>query len=698
MRLSRKLQSEHVRYGGFVKSLSKAVYVESKDDVNILLSARAAAKQTGCPSKRERMEHVRRIIPEGQIIEQNLNRVVKEYMLLDTKALKAWTDQEEQVRRHTLESLPEDSPERSELERQLLERDFGEAPIGSIGWKLLNDRFFECYASQLKHVTNNCLSDPMEEDLAPFVRVGTRLYRGIQGLEVPHYRSLRGSSRCETVHSVLDRTYYSIRSVSGAVFDARLWYLVIRYNRNIMLRLNKDVPPPHLMPRDVLLLGAEDQFRDFRLASADAPRPALGVEYLEGLELVDDGIPDSIACYVKDLIDGRRKEASATAEDIESTEASAADIDFESLLKVSGTELEIFNAMESLSDKSESEVEQEELNFEIPVFRGSGGRRYTHITRASGLEVPRMIVQDSPMEKALEDIIQSVGEHDVELILRTYNCKRHEEIFKAEKEGRNPQLWHATSVHFLEMWLKKRRTVRAAMAPISQGFTDVDDVFRIAKMLDDLEQLGQGAQGATLLAEPPQEPLFPCIQQTPAFEKGPATIPRAEVANKRKAQRHSRKRPRAESQCSRPAQPSTASCAPIISAIASGKELAPARDRMKPAMERVNERILEPIEPNKQEGRKRCSKCHEAVNGNMKYQLKGSDLVHHHVQLLVYYDNVGEPHVYSSALHGDRKRTQLYFCPLCDSLSLADRLEAERKEVKRECYKRGNDIKRMKRE
>ena len=75
---------------------------------------------------------------------------------------------------------------------------------------------------QLVHVRNGYISD--DPDHLPYVRVGSINFHNT-GHHLDNYQSLRGTSKVEAVHSVLDSTFYSTRGICTEVFDARLgWW------------------------------------------------------------------------------------------------------------------------------------------------------------------------------------------------------------------------------------------------------------------------------------------------------------------------------------------------------------------------------------------------------------------------------------------------------------------------------------------
>ena len=63
------------------------------------------------------------------------------------------------------------------------------------------------------------------------------------GHHLVHYQSLRGTSKVEAVHSVLDRVFYSQRGIGAEVFDTRLAWWLSAYNRRRLRALGKKMPP-----------------------------------------------------------------------------------------------------------------------------------------------------------------------------------------------------------------------------------------------------------------------------------------------------------------------------------------------------------------------------------------------------------------------------------------------------------------------
>ena len=88
--------------------------------------------------------------------------------------------------------------------------------VADIAYPLVTKRVVSVFQQQLVHVHNGCISDDLEHHL--YVKVGTINYHST-GHHLDHYQSLRGTSKVEAVHSVLDRTFYAQRGIGTEVFD-----------------------------------------------------------------------------------------------------------------------------------------------------------------------------------------------------------------------------------------------------------------------------------------------------------------------------------------------------------------------------------------------------------------------------------------------------------------------------------------------
>ena len=91
--------------------------------------------------------------------------------------------------------------------------------VTDVAYPLVTGRLMSVFQQQVVHIRNGCISD--DPDHLPYVKVGTVNYHST-GHHLDHYQSLRGTSKVEAVHSVLDRTFYSQRDTRAEVFDACL--------------------------------------------------------------------------------------------------------------------------------------------------------------------------------------------------------------------------------------------------------------------------------------------------------------------------------------------------------------------------------------------------------------------------------------------------------------------------------------------
>ena len=118
--------------------------------------------------------------------------------------------------------------------------------VADVAYPLITTRVLKVFQQQLIHVRNGCISD--DPPNLPFVKVGTVNFHN-SGHHLAHYQSLRGTSKVESVHSVLDRTFYTQRGIGMEVFDARLAWWLLGYNRRRLRALGKSVPPDTMPPR-----------------------------------------------------------------------------------------------------------------------------------------------------------------------------------------------------------------------------------------------------------------------------------------------------------------------------------------------------------------------------------------------------------------------------------------------------------------
>lgn len=128
---------------------------------------------------------------------------------------------------------------------------------------------------------NGCMSDDTHS--LPYVAIGERPF-GKTGIQLVEYKSLRGTSKVEALHSYLAKMFYLYNNMNAEVFDYRLFLAVIKYNRHRQQQIGKRVPPDHMMASEVEMMGADAVkalYPDFSLVedSIHVPLPITGVGY-----------------------------------------------------------------------------------------------------------------------------------------------------------------------------------------------------------------------------------------------------------------------------------------------------------------------------------------------------------------------------------------------------------------------------------
>ena len=118
--------------------------------------------------------------------------------------------------------------------------------VADVAYPLVTKKVMGVFQQQLVHVRNGCISD--HPNKLPYVKINTINFHNI-GHHLPHYQSLRGTSKVESVHSVLDRVFYTQRGIGIEVFDARLGWWLLGYNRRRLRALGRKVPPDTMPPK-----------------------------------------------------------------------------------------------------------------------------------------------------------------------------------------------------------------------------------------------------------------------------------------------------------------------------------------------------------------------------------------------------------------------------------------------------------------
>ncbi len=174
LRIGREMNAEHPRRKKFLVDLSRAIFVQHEGDRQQLERAREAAGLEGLPTRTERVKFVRRVIGEPKTVAERMTLVLNAHRELDRQCL-------------------------TQAEAAGMEVD--NLTVADVAYPLVTKRLVGVFQQQLVHVRNGCISDDPERLL--YVRVG-RVNFHSTGHYLDHYQSLRGTSKVEAVHSVLD--------------------------------------------------------------------------------------------------------------------------------------------------------------------------------------------------------------------------------------------------------------------------------------------------------------------------------------------------------------------------------------------------------------------------------------------------------------------------------------------------------------
>ena len=183
------------------------------------MKARDAAGLEGPPTHTERVKFIHRVVGEPESAAERMILVLKAHRELDLHC-------------------------RTQAEAAGMEVD--NLTVDNIAYPLVTKRLMGVFHQQFVHVCNGCISDDPER--LPYVKVGTVNYHST-GHHLQHYQSLRGTSKVEAVHSVLGRTFHSQRGIGTEVFDARLGWWILAYNRRHLRALGKKVLPDSMPPK-----------------------------------------------------------------------------------------------------------------------------------------------------------------------------------------------------------------------------------------------------------------------------------------------------------------------------------------------------------------------------------------------------------------------------------------------------------------
>ena len=177
LRIGREMNAEHRRRKKFLVDLSHAIFVQHDGDRQRLMNAREAAGLEGPPTRTERVKFIRGVVGEPESVEKRMILVLKAHREIDAQGRK---------------------------QAEAAGMKVNDLTVTDVAYPLITRRVMAVFQQQLIHIRNGCMSD--DPDHLPFVKVGTINYHST-GHHLDHYQSLRGTSKVEAVHSVLDRTF-----------------------------------------------------------------------------------------------------------------------------------------------------------------------------------------------------------------------------------------------------------------------------------------------------------------------------------------------------------------------------------------------------------------------------------------------------------------------------------------------------------
>jgi hypothetical protein len=113
-------------------------------------------------------------------------------------------------------------------------------------YPLITSKILKIVLQQCLHLLNGCASDkqPMH------AQTGEANYRNT-GTHLPTYKSMRGTSKCEAVHSVAEKLMHAFNNIREVTYDARMEWMIINYNRKILRRMSKPALPESVAPSEV---------------------------------------------------------------------------------------------------------------------------------------------------------------------------------------------------------------------------------------------------------------------------------------------------------------------------------------------------------------------------------------------------------------------------------------------------------------
>ena len=220
--VGKEINGEHPRKGRFLQQLSECIFTVVEEDIKALKHAREQGdigKLSSKEEKADKTKYVRTVIDDPKIIVSKILAIVKSQVGLDREAKKL-------------------SIESGDLCEDIT--------TAHPAYPLVTKKILKCVMNQCIHILNGCVHDEIPMNL----EMGQAYYRGTNIL-LDFFKSLRGSSRVEAIHSVLDRKVYASSNMREMLFDARLHWHLTNYNRERLRSLGRETLPGGVSPSEV---------------------------------------------------------------------------------------------------------------------------------------------------------------------------------------------------------------------------------------------------------------------------------------------------------------------------------------------------------------------------------------------------------------------------------------------------------------
>ncbi|KAL7533844.1 hypothetical protein ACHAXR_009080 [Thalassiosira sp. AJA248-18] len=221
-RVAKQINSEHPRKGELMSQLSKCIFTTSQEDAKALEEAReegGVSDLTKNQKKADRSKYVRRVIQFPKKIVAKILLLFKKEIAIDRQA----------ILQHQRDGDPcvDISPAHP-------------------AYPLITKKVSQCAIRQCTHILNGCVHDEEAVNLS----VGPSDYRNT-GIFLNTNRSTRGTNKVESLHSMLDKSFYPVsNNIRELLFDARAHWAITNYNRIRLKNMGRPTLEPGVAPSE----------------------------------------------------------------------------------------------------------------------------------------------------------------------------------------------------------------------------------------------------------------------------------------------------------------------------------------------------------------------------------------------------------------------------------------------------------------